>query len=98
VIPIAAHHPYYCSDEIEIWEVRAVGNNNIRNDSVIPVQFGMLTWGDDLDIVEATQMGRTLTIHQQRGSVGGGMGATLWPSSVVLSRFVTIYIWSSKVW
>lgn len=85
VVPISEHHPYYCSDEIEVWEV------TLRNDSDAErgagdygeVDFEMRSWGNR-SVVEGDYGETRLCIEQNL--LGGALGCVLWPSSVVMTR------------
>jgi predicted nicotinamide N-methyase len=91
-IPLEDHHSYYCSDDIEIWEVRRGGyaGGGCGGSGGEGGLLVMRSWGDSLPEVKvhfslSGQLGGGEFIVKQE--VGDGrIGATLWASSVVLSR------------
>lgn len=93
VIPLAEHHEVYCAEDIEIWEVRTRSSssgtdvssedrgsiNSSSNNSL-----EVLSWGS-VEEVSFRICGRPHTLQQQ---CSGVIGAVVWPSAVIASRFL----------
>ena len=81
VIPISQHHELYCAEDIEIWEVRRMSQNEPARNGDDSVQ--VTSWGSELAEVGISMLGTPVTLRQ---IPSGLIGAVLWPSSVILSR------------
>ena len=83
-IPIGEMDELYSMDDIELWEVRRVGvefPSDKNDNSANPLK--MLSWGE-VPLVEVNILNEVISISQ---AIDGAIGCTLWPSSVVLSRY-----------
>eukprot|EP01038_Epipyxis_sp_PR26KG_P005780 gene5780-7978_t len=92
VIPLTEHHDLFSADDIEIWEVRRLGSTLLE-----PLQHGNLirnqlltvdVWGDSHPFVPIHIGDLSLSIQQD---ITGGIGCSLWPSSIILSRYLLKY-------
>ena len=108
-IPLGDHDAYYCSDDIELWEVTFVTCEEQDNTMG---RLQMTSWGDTLPVVSAhclvPQLAgqnlakRTLTIKQlvrsnEENGSAGSIGAVLWASSVVTSRYLSVIVFKLDV-
>ena len=108
-MPIREHHPFYCSDEIEIWEVTTMDfqsdpESNIHHQRITrhatesQSSLTMLSWGNVEEVLAVIQFSPIKTeadgatpVKQTcqiciKQDIHVGIGNSLWPSSVVLSR------------
>jgi predicted nicotinamide N-methyase len=88
IIPMTEHHPNYCAEDIEIWEVLRIDSLlSPSSDSIHSAasssshSFQLLSWGEGQDIPFLLN-GHRFTIKQTSSL---GVGGALWPSSVVCS-------------
>ncbi len=81
VIPLSEHHPVYCAEDIEIWEVSRNVNRNVGSSSNRCV---FSTWGETKTLIPVSIDGINISIHQSPAQAIGGV---LWPSSAVASRY-----------
>jgi predicted nicotinamide N-methyase len=92
LVPLSEHHPTYSCEDIEIWEVRCMTDGEREaaqsSESMRALQhksvLQMRSWGS-LPEVTAEMDGTPFTIQQK---IDGSIGCILWPSSVVMSRYV----------
>lgn len=126
-VPIEEHHPYYSSDEIEIWEVTTVsflldpecalhaqrlhrhatrsGSSSLTvqswgNVEEVCVQLTLSTpgpagGGQAMDKTHPRHAAGTSVELRIKQDIHMGIGNYLWPSSVVLSRYV-LMVWSGQ--
>ena len=85
VIPLSHHHEIYCAEDIEIWEVRRHGNDNLISDS--KNQCIVQTWSTEKTDIAISLDGMELNIMQAPQS---GIGGILWPSSIIGTRYVCL--------
>jgi hypothetical protein len=84
VIPLSEHHPVYCAEDIEIWEVSRKDSGTCSSISSSKSRCIFSTWGESKMEIPVAFDGLNLTIHQ---SPSQGIGGMLWPSSAVASRY-----------
>lgn len=85
IIPMSEHHPTYCAEDIELWEVVRVNSdisNSITSKKEIP-EFQLKDWGEDKIEVRFELLGREFSVKQLSSM---GVGGAVWPSSVICSR------------
>ena len=79
VIPLSKHHKNYNCDDIELWEVRAnIDEANIDEDNYLSI----LELNNEYTVTVMNKL-----IQLKKGNNDSFMDS-LWPSSVVLSRFI----------
>ena len=78
-VPIEQHHPFYCSDEIEIWEVArcGLGHGHTRQQDVAAGGSGVSrsSCSDKLQVLSWTATEVCLSSGRSSGSDSGGTGA-----------------------
>jgi predicted nicotinamide N-methyase len=90
IVPMKEHHPKYCAEDIEIWEVLRINSPldlaqnemNQRNNQQNNYAFQLLDWGEGKDI--PFQLKNSVHVLKQFSSLG--VGGAIWPSSVICSR------------
>lgn len=96
VIPPSEHHDVYSAEDIELWKVTKNVHNPEKalkplkheknpSSSHNDMSLVMETWGD-LDEISVKIAGIPVRVKQQRDL--GGVGCVLWPTSVIISRFL----------
>jgi len=96
LVPLSEHHECYSADDIEIWEVsrlhssvtKICSRGHLAEDNIVQAvdkisELIICNWGQ-VPVVEAVLDGVAVKIAQD---LNGIIGNTLWPSSVIASRF-----------
>lgn len=84
MVPLSDHHPLFCAEDVELWEVtRAARDSGDSTADGPPPKLCLETWGDSLEEVKVVLQGRPVRFVQDPR---GAIGAVLWPASVVLAR------------
>lgn len=86
MIPLSDHHPLFCAEDVELWEVIRAARDSSSDSTagdLPPKLLSITTWGDSLREAEAVLQGRRVRFVQDPC---GAIGAVLWPASVVLAR------------
>lgn len=83
VIPLSDHHPNFCADDIEMWEVTRMKENSLSSSASNQRNVVVLQWDDNSDHVPIVINGKQFNINQ---SSSQGIGGALWPSSIIVSR------------
>lgn len=79
------HHPKYCAEDIELWEVVRSNSdlsNSIQSKKEVP-DFQLKDWGEDKHDVRFALQGKEYSVKQLSSA---GVGGAIWPSSVICSR------------
>jgi hypothetical protein len=92
-IPISEHHPVYCADDIEIWEVRkqatslsCLDKDSASSAGVTHEALRVMSWGAVAEVeVMLGRPRRTVRLSQEVG-LGGMIGCTLWISSIYITK------------
>lgn len=81
------HHPKYCAEDIEIWEVyrndSIISSLKEKQDKNIGNMFQLLDWGED-KVEIPFQIHQEVFQIKQFSSLG--VGGAIWPSSVICSK------------
>ncbi len=87
VIPMSSHDPVYCAEDIEIWEVKRIGSFSPLARSVESADHFILeSWGEQLFDITFQLNGKRHSIKQ---STATGIGGSVWPSSIIASRYAS---------
>jgi hypothetical protein len=92
-IPISEHHPIYCADDIEIWEVRRQStsldypcDDSTASSGVQQAALRVMSWGAVAEVeVHLGRPRRSVRLSQKVG-LGGMIGCTLWISSIYITK------------
>lgn len=82
LIPMNEHHPTFCAEDIELWEVTRL-NSNLPLAQRSQQAFELKDWGEDHPIIRFAVQGKEYSVKQISSM---GVGGAIWPSSVICSR------------
>ena len=85
VIPMSAHDQVYCAEDIEIWEVKRIGSFSPLSRSMqCADNFFLENWGEQLSEITFQLNGKR---HSVKQFTAIGIGGSVWPSSIIGSRY-----------